>query len=705
MGASVSIIRTNPLFRFALPLIAGIVIGWHFGVPLNYALFLGILSALSMLLGMFRFSPRWLFGAGAVCFMLSAGIYVEELQEADKARQWDSACLRYSATLLEEPDVRDSTVRVLADVSLVGKARCDTIRDSGRVYLYFPRCVEAGSLHIGGEVEFTAAITPFRNAGNPAEFDAERFYYIKDITGRAFIDSDGWDDDGTCELTLQMRAMQLRSMLVGVYRGLPFGGDELALLSALTVGEKSDFPKELREEYSAAGASHVLAISGLHLGIFYALLITLLPLWGRNRLLIVAREGVIILLLWGFAFVAGLSPSVVRAAILFTLMSVGRCIGQESSSLSSLSFAAIAMLLFSPHLLFDMSFQLSFAAVLSILLVAPPLQRAFRVDERGRFLRYLLNLMILSLAAQLGTLPFVWYYFGMFPLYFMLTNLVVVPMAFLVVSLAVVVWALTPVAALQYPVAWLLGCVVAAMNGCVTFVAGLPGAALVMPGVDVAGACLVALALIALVYSLVGRKWWLTAVSSCAVLMLPFLAASADDEAADTDYMMLYNNRRNPLLHVVEADGSNCLVSTVPQSEAEHEYVSAPYIKREGLPAPEWACGDYRTPTVSLGGGLLQFAGLKVRLVDNGQWRENLYVEPTDIVVLCRGFKGSVKELLEVYEPGCVVLDASLYRKSRERLLRECAAQGVEPVDISRLGAMKIVAEGESFRLVPMKGK
>lgn len=703
-AAPFSLVRNNPLFRFALPFMAGIVAGWHFSVPLLHLCFVAAFSLLGMLVGFFRFSPRWLFGVSAVSFMFFAGVLVEEKQENAKALQWEETVQHYSAVLLEEPDVRPSTVRVLADVSLMENAD-GAERSNGRVYLYFPRCVEAESLHLGSKVEFDAAILPFRNAGNPAEFDSELFYYIKGVTGTAFVSREGWTDKGQGDMTLRMRALELRASIVDMYRELPFGENESALLSALSVGEKEEFPKELREEYSAAGASHVLALSGLHLGIFYAILITLFPLWSRSKLLVIAREGVIVLLLWAFAFVAGLSPSVVRAAILFTLMSVGRCIGQESSSLSSLSFAAVAMLLFSPHLLFDVSFQLSFAAVFSIILFVQPLQRAFRTDRYGRLPRSLMNMIILSFAAQLGTMPLVWYYFGMFPLYFLLTNLVIVPLAFMAVSVTVVLWVLALLPALQYPVACVLDFILQTMNWCASAVASFPGASFSMPDIDAATAFFIAVVLMALVYALLQRKWWLSAISACGLLLSVAFIIVTEAPSNESGYVIVYNNRRNPLLHVVGTDGKNSLVSTVPELDAEYEYVSAPYIKREGLEEPEWACWDFHSGLLNLSEGVLEFSGLKIRLLDNGLWRENLYTEPADVVVLCRGFLGSIEELAEVYPTECLVLDASLYKRSRERILRECAAMGIEPVDISKEGAVKIVPQEGGFSLVPMRGK
>lgn len=702
--AVTSFLRKNPLFRLALPLIAGIAVGWYCGIEVPHILFLSMLSVVMLLLGLHRDSPCWLFGVAACLFMFAAGLFVEEQEEAAKAPQWSAEKCRYSAQLVEEPVEGTATMKALADVESCDSSAAEGMRNRGRAYLYFPRSVEAEQLHAGSEVLLDVKMRPFMNAGNPAEFDIEKYYYIKGVSGYAFVGRDGWEYAGDGEPSLLMRAMSTRERVVGMYRSLSFEDEELALLSALTLGEKRDFPKELKESYSVAGASHILALSGMHLGVFYLLLVTLLPLRGTNRMLLLVREPLVVLLLWAFAFVAGLSPSIVRAAILFTLMSVGRCLHQDSSAVSSLSFAAIVMLLFSPHLLFDLSFQLSFAAVLSILLLLSPLQSALRVQERGVVSRYLLNLLLLTVAAQLGTLPFVWCSFGVFPVYFVLTNFVVVPLAFLLMTLAVMVWTLAFVPFLQQAVAVLLKLVVAAMNGCVSWIASLPGASLALPSIGAVGACCVALLLFMLAYSLVNKRRWLLVLSgSFAVLSfaLLLLTAPAKEENAS---LIIYNNGKNPLLHAVCGD-RNYLVSTVPQLDAEYEYVSSPFIKREKLDEPVWVSEAYADSLVQLHDGLLSFDGLKVRMVDNEHWRDNIYVEPADIVILCRGFLGPMSELVEVYPTGCLVLDASLYANSRGRILRECAALGLQPVDILSAGAMKVVSHGDSFSLVPMRGK
>ena len=143
----------------------------------------------------------------------------------------------------------------------------------------------------------------------------------------------------------------------------------------------------------------------------------------------------------------------------------------------------------------------------------------------------------------------------------------------------------------------------------------------------------------------------------------------------------------------------------MPQLDAEYKYVSSPFIKREKLDEPVWVSEAYADSLVQLHDGLLSFDGLKVRMVDSEHWRDNIYVEPADIVILCRGFLGPMSELVEAYPSVCLLLDASLYANSRGRILRECAALGLQPVDISSAGAMKVVSHGDSFSLVPMRGK
>lgn len=686
-------------------MMVGIALACSLRMSSAVILSLAALSLFVLLCGLLHKAPKWLFGAGVSLFMFAAGAYVEYKQHDAMLPQWESGTRMYEAQLLEVPVHKGTSTKVLAKVVDIDSARVDGSRKEGEVYLYFPRSVEGDALEVGDILRFKAEVRPPANAGNPAEFDIENFYYIKGITGSAYVWGDAWEYLGCGEKTLAMRALSMRERVVERYRRLGFEDDGLALLSALTVGEKRDFPQELKENYTAAGASHILALSGLHLGIIYMLLTLLFPYRGRNRLLVLLRETVVVAALWAFAYVAGLPASVVRAATLFSLMSLGRCLRQEPSPLSSLAFAAIAMLIFSPHLLFDVSFQLSFSAVFAILLLTPPLQEVLNVTEHGRLYRYVANLLILTLAAQVGTLPFVWYHFGILPLYSLLTNILVVPLAFVLMVLALLLLVTSFFAPLRMLFAAALQFVTSVMNGGASFIASLPGASLSLPSIGVPGAVCAALSLAALSYALINRRWLqVLFVAGCSLVLL-VVGSFLGGKEMQPDGVIVYNNSKNPLLHVVAQGGNNWLLSTVPQLDAEYEYTSSPYIKREKMPEPRWVNGDYECEAFAFSNGVLEYDGLRIRLLADELWRDNIFAEPVDVLVLCRGFLGPVEELLEVYPASCMLLDASLYKRSRDRILRECAVLGVEAVDISRNGALKIVPRGDNFEIIPLRGK
>ena len=221
-------------------------------------------------------------------------------------------------------------------------------------------------------------------------------------------------------------------------------GDELATVGALTLGYKDDIDPEVKRHFQASGAAHVLAVSGLHTGIIYTLLIGLLTLGGRIRPRHENRFGrrtislIIIAAMWGYAWLTGLTPSVVRAVVMVTLVEVGHMCYRQSFSLNTIAAAAVFILLVRPLDLFSVGFQLSFAATAAIVLFAKKGEKIMAHKQLNRFTRWVIATIIISIAAQLGTLPLTMYYFGYVSTYFLLTNLVVLPIALLLVPCGLV---------------------------------------------------------------------------------------------------------------------------------------------------------------------------------------------------------------------------------------------------------------------------
>lgn len=246
-------------------------------------------------------------------------------------------------------------------------------------------------------------------------------------------------------------------------------GSAYAVVAAMALGDKSQLTTELRDAYAISGASHILALSGLHLGIIYTLLSLLLS---RRRWQMVSQI-VIIVSIWLFVFLVGLSASVVRSAVMvsiYALLSLGH---RDKLSVNTLAFAAIVMLLFKPMALFDVGFQLSFMAVLTILLFYPLLEslwsQPFLLDHR--LFRWLWTMLSVSCAAQIGVAPLIAYYFGRISCYFLLANLVVVPAAALILYLSLAVLLIPSLA-------YLLIYIVDTLNQLLVSIAALPGASI-----------------------------------------------------------------------------------------------------------------------------------------------------------------------------------------------------------------------------------
>ena len=245
---------------------------------------------------------------------------------------------------------------------------------------------------------------------------------------------------------LQEWAKGLQERLYGRLEAGGLKGDELATVGALTLGYKEELGKELKRHFQASGAAHVLAVSGLHTGIIYGILLGFLTLGGRYKPLYENRLGrralsmTVIGVMWFYALLTGMTPSVVRAVLMVTIFEIGRMAYRQAFSLNTIAAAAVLILIVKPTDLWSVSFQLSFAATTAIVLITKEFEKYTHTREwdhkwSGRIYSWIVGTFIITIAAQLGTLPITMYYFGQISNYFLLTNMIVLPVAsFLVPS-------------------------------------------------------------------------------------------------------------------------------------------------------------------------------------------------------------------------------------------------------------------------------
>ena len=287
------------------------------------------------------------------------------------------------------------------------------------------------------------------------------------MTVRQWVQKQKEPDANTMVGRSRLFFLKQREKLLERYRQQGLEDDAYALVAAMTLGDKTAIDKDLRQTYNISGAAHVLALSGLHMGIIYAAL-TLLTFGRRRR---IVTQALIVIALWAFVFLVGMPASAVRAAAMLSLYALLTLGYREKASINALAFTALVMLSISPYTLFDVGFQMSFLAVLSILVwtpimsdwVSPTLQR------RWPPLRWAWGLTAVTLAAQLGVAPLIAYYFGRISTYFLLSSFVAIP------AVTVIVW--LALATLLVPgLAPVLTAVTNGLNACLDAISRLPGA-------------------------------------------------------------------------------------------------------------------------------------------------------------------------------------------------------------------------------------
>ena len=246
------------------------------------------------------------------------------------------------------------------------------------------------------------------------------------FSAHGYLPSHAWQKTGRKKTTPFLLAQSQRAKALRFYQSLELQEDSYAFIVAITLGNKSYLHDEIKESFRASGTAHLLAVSGLHTGIIYMVFSLLLHPLGKKRTGFIIKQWLIILMLWGYAFIAGLAPSVIRATIMLTLYIIGRMRHEASFTANTLAVAAFMILIFRPFNLFDIGFQMSFTAVASILWFQPQMVKLFEPDNR--FTSYLWQVLTLTFSAQIGIFPIVLYYFGTFPTWFFITNLIAVPL-------------------------------------------------------------------------------------------------------------------------------------------------------------------------------------------------------------------------------------------------------------------------------------
>ena len=429
------------MIQLAIALTTGIVLAYLFPISFSIVPFLGL--GFGLLLGIwwllrYRLKPAPIFEIFSIVLFITIGYANFQLRHPQfqknhyskfySEKQFETVQIKIKEVLKPSP-FQD---KYISEVFQLNAQKTD-----GKILVNYQKDSLLSPFKVDDQLMLYSEIKEIRKSTNPHQFDYKKYmqslgvyYQIEGSKNEILRISKG-------SRTLKGVAEQSRRYLISKLKETPIESNERSIIEALILGQRRNINPDTYKEYAAAGAIHILAVSGLHVGIIFVILSWVLrPIsFFKNGSII--KSALIVLFLWGFAFLAGLSPSVIRAVTMFSFFALASLSNRPSNSFNILFLSFLSLLLINPNWLFHVGFQLSYLAVFFIIWVQPTLSKLYR--PRFKFDKLFWDIITVTLAAQLGIAPLSIYYFHQFPGLFFVSNLVILPFLTLLLGYGILV--------------------------------------------------------------------------------------------------------------------------------------------------------------------------------------------------------------------------------------------------------------------------
>jgi competence protein ComEC len=462
--------KSSPFVRLILPLILGIVFQWYVKIPFV----VNVICATTLIIFVFlfnflsieiRYKFQWLQGLLITAAIFCIAIFLCWRKDIRNDSNWFSKYYNDSCTLVvkinELPIEKEKSIKADGIVESIIQ-NGTTQKVNGKLLIYFSKEDNIVPPKYGDKILIAGGLQQIKNAGNPGGFNYSRYMIFQQTLHQVYLKKDKFillNEHN--ENKLYSFIFWARTAVINTLQKYIVGNKKVSgIAEALLIGYKEDLDKDVVQAYSNTGVVHIIAISGMHLGLIYVGLV-----WLFSRLPFIKRSAIsrVILILgclWLFSLITGASASVLRSAVMLTCIIIGKEFFKQASIYNSLASSAFLLLCYDPFLLWDVGFQLSYFAVVGIVWLQKPIQDLFY--SKNKAVQYLWEMCSITLAAQILTLPICIYYFHQIPTTFLFTNLICVPLstAILFAEIALVICAAFP------PLASLVGKFIYVLTWC-----------------------------------------------------------------------------------------------------------------------------------------------------------------------------------------------------------------------------------------------
>jgi len=474
--------KQAPFLRLFIPFIAGILIENKYPVQTGLLATVFCLSLILLITSIcISFSAiielEWVAGLAIHIALFSMARILIHVHQDTRTDQ--SACYIKGQSnpllvrLLGDPVQKQKSFKCLAQVNWLTKDHT-CFNENERIFIYFSKKPDPRQYSSGSLIIFRKELRPIENFKSSSDFDYKKYCHLRHTYSQVFLKENEYSlIDNENEISLFSVFNSLREKLLIIMKKYLPDKPGYSLLEALMVGFTDDLDPGLLKSYADSGVIHIIAISGLHLALICYILQLALQKTGSNKFSKWIKLALIISSLWGYSLLSGASPSVIRSAGMFTIVLFGRSIFRDIIFINTLAASAFLLLCFEPNWIWDVGFQLSYAAVLSLSLFSKPLREILHLQNK--ILASIWNAASVSLAAQVLTTPLSIYYFHQFPSYFLIANLLAVPLSSGILIGGILLCSFSFIFPLGQLIGWLLGLLINFLNGFIFYISKLPG--------------------------------------------------------------------------------------------------------------------------------------------------------------------------------------------------------------------------------------
>lgn len=671
-----------PLARITIGFISGILFAYYFhpSLPILFILLSISISVFGILYILFKNKSKYIFYFGLTTYLLSfligistQVIHIDHFQKSNYS---------HITTIFEEPHSISVIIREklkstpFSDRYIALINSVDEKKQTGRIILNIQKDSLYHEFEIGAPLLIKGILSKNRPPNNPNQFDYSKYLENKQIYAQLYADVDEIKIGTEIEKNIWYYSSKLRTRIIRNLEKNNFHKTELNVAIALIMGQQQDISPEIIRDYQYAGAVHILSVSGLHIGfilIFVTFILKPIPNTKRGSFI---KLLIILASLFTFGIIAGLAPSVVRSVTMFSFVAIGNHLRRSVNIYHTLLVSILLILLFEPSFLFDVGFQLSYLALFFIIWLQPILASIWL--PKNKISKYIWDILTVSFAAQIGTLPLSIYYFHQFPGLFFVTNLIIIPLLSIIMILGVLVMLLAAFNSIPVFLSQLLEWSIYYLNKIINTIASLEQ--FIIQDIPLHFYLLLSsyLVVITAIIWLKKPNFNKLVLVLISIIIVQISYLSIQWNIQNEQEWIVFNIKRNTLL--AERNGENITV-----------YANDSILKtaQKNNTLKSYRIGNLsRVRAKKELKNLFYFNGKKIFILDSsGIFPKNIH---PDIIILTQSPKINFERLLQTIKPKMVVADASNYKTIQKQWKATCLKQKIPFHATSEKGYYKL---------------